>query len=226
MDNQFLARRERLKTPRAAAIAGIIFSVLLIISLVIIRTSIPYEPLTGGEWVSTNSQKVSLALSLIPFSGVAFLWFMGVVRDRFGELEDRFFATIFIGSGFLFLAMIFTSAAIAGSVILIFGNSPINLAQNGVFPFGRAVMYTVMNVYAIKMASVFMISTTNMSHRLKVLPKWLTILSYGLAIILILNLFFVEWLIVVFPLWVLLISLTILVENYRVKNETGVEPVS
>lgn len=32
-------------------------------------------------------------------AGIAFLWFIGVIRDRSGAHEDRFFATVFLGSG-------------------------------------------------------------------------------------------------------------------------------
>lgn len=226
MNDKSLINRDRLKTPRAAATAGIIFSVLLMTSLVLIRSTVPYDPFDNGSWLTTNAKKVSFALSLIPFSGVAFLWFMGVLRDRFGEYEDRFFATVFIGSGFLFLVMLFTSAAFAGSIILVFGNTPAGLLNNQVFTFGRAAMYTIANIYAIKMASVFMISATSMAHRLNAFPRWVSLFSYGLALILILNLFFMEWLIIVFPLWVLLISATILVENLLKKKETEKEPVS
>jgi len=35
---------DRLKTPRAAAVADIVFSVLFIISLVLIRTAVPADP--------------------------------------------------------------------------------------------------------------------------------------------------------------------------------------
>jgi MFS family permease len=226
MNDKSLINRDRLKTPRAAATAGIIFSVLLMTSLVLIRSTVPYDPFENGSWLTTNAKKVSFALSLIPFSGVAFLWFMGVLRDRFGEYEDRFFATVFIGSGFLFLVMLFTSAAFAGSIILVFGNTPAGLLNNQVFTFGRAAMYTIANIYAIKMASVFMISATSMAHRLNAFPRWVSLFSYGLALILILNLFFMEWLIIVFPLWVLLISATILVENLLKKKVTEKEPVS
>ena len=55
-----------------------------------------------------------LALNLVPFAGIAFLWFIGVVRDRLGMYEDRFFATIFFGSGILFLAMFFAAATVLG----------------------------------------------------------------------------------------------------------------
>ena len=60
---------------------------------------------------------VAIALNLVPFAGIAFLWFIGVLRDRIGEHEDRFFATVFLGSGLLFVAMIFVAAAITGAVI-------------------------------------------------------------------------------------------------------------
>jgi len=103
-----------LRAPRAAAIAGIIFSVLLITSLLLLQLSVPRDPLESGGWLAGNSRTVEVALNLIPFSGIAFLWFIGVVRDRMGALEDRLFATVFLGSGLLFLALLFSSAAVAG----------------------------------------------------------------------------------------------------------------
>jgi len=75
--------RARLKTPRAAAIAGILFSLLLISGLVLFRLSVRADPLESGAWLKTSSNKVALALNLVPFAGIAFLWFIGVLRDRF-----------------------------------------------------------------------------------------------------------------------------------------------
>src|SRR6476619_1122832 len=111
--------RANLKTPKAAAIAGMVFSVLLIVVFWLLRTSIPADPQDSGSWVQGNSGSVALALNLMPFAGIAFLWFIGVLRDRLGQQEDRFFATVFFGSGLLFLAMLFTAAAIMGAVILV-----------------------------------------------------------------------------------------------------------
>jgi hypothetical protein len=221
MMEQNAFNRDKLKSPRAAAIAGILFSLLLITSLVLVRTSIPFNPNDNGEWLANNAKVVGFALTLIPLSGIAFLWFMGVVRDRFGELEDRLFATVYLGSGFLFLVLLFISAGIAGSVILLYGNSLGNLTQDEFYPFSRALMYTIANVYAVKMASVFMISTTTLSFRIGAFPKWVIYLSYGLGLIMLLNLFLVEWMIMLFPIWVLILSIIVLVENYQTKKETG-----
>src|ERR1700739_2754339 len=108
-----------LRTPRAAAVAGIIFSALMITALVLLRISVPGRLSTTGAWLTQPGKRaaVAVALNLVPFAGIAFLWFIGVVRDRVGEREDRFFATVFLGSGLLFVAMLFAAAAVSGGLI-------------------------------------------------------------------------------------------------------------
>jgi hypothetical protein len=93
----------QLKAPRAGAIAGILFSILLIISVVLIRLSVPDSPRDPGTWLAHSAQSVRLALNLLPFAGVAFLWFIGVLRDRMGANEGRFLATVFLSTDSCFL---------------------------------------------------------------------------------------------------------------------------
>src|SRR5438105_15780578 len=173
MKQQVALTRQALKTPRAAAVAGIIFSVLFTASIVLIRLALP-EELSGtntAAWLQGNTATVSLALTLVPFAGIAFLWFMGVVRDRLGTLEDQFFSTVFFGSGLLFLAMIFASAAVAGGILASYAIEPDTLTKSGVLVFGRAVMYTIMQVYAIRMSGVFMIALATIWMRTRVMPR-------------------------------------------------------
>jgi hypothetical protein len=210
--------RSRLTTPRAAAIAGVLFSVLLIASLLLIRSSIPGDPRDTGAWLSSNARRVTLALNLVPFAGIAFLWFIGVVRDRLGEHEDRFFATVFLGSGLLFLAMLFASAAIAGGIIVAFGESPATFAESGPYAFGRALTYVALNTYAMRMAGVFMISSCTLFLRTRVTPRWIAYVGYLLALALLLTISHYAWTSLLFPLWVLLISVYILIENLRGKT--------
>ena len=162
MPNEPLTRAN-LKTPKAAAIAGMLFSVLLITVFWLLRTSIPADPQEPGSWLESNSGSVALALNLMPFAGIAFLWFIGVLRDRLGRQEDQFFATVFFGSGLLLLAMLFTAAAIIGAILIAFATHPQELIGSATFHFARATAYSLVNVYMIKMASVFMITTSTVA---------------------------------------------------------------
>jgi hypothetical protein len=208
----------RLRTPRAAAIAGILFALLLGTSYVLIRLSIPFDPADGGEWLAERASSVSLALSLVPFAGIAFLWFIGVVRDRIGQLEDRFFSSVFFGSGLLYLAMMFVSAALAGSLLSTYAIIPAQLIESGLYTFARSVMWRVTNIYAIRMAGVFMISLGTIWVRTHTMPRWLAFLTYGLALVLLVSIGYSLWVTLIFPGWVLIISIYILALNLRSKG--------
>jgi hypothetical protein len=181
----------RLSTPRTAAMAGILFAVLFGTAIVLIGLSIPADPADGGAWLEERAGAVTLALGLFPFAGIFFLWFIGVVRDRLGELEDRFFASVFFGSGLLFLAMAFVSAALAGGLLAAYATNPAQMIDSGLYTFGRQIVYQITNVYSMRMAAVFLL------------------VSLGLSL----------WVTLIFPAWVLLISIHILAVNLRPKRE-------
>jgi hypothetical protein len=143
--------------PRAAAIAGIVFSILLITALPLLRIAVSADHARPEVWLDIDPGKVVLALNLIPFVGIAFLWFVGVLRDRLGALEDRFFATVFLGSGLLFLAMLFAGASVLGAGFVMRADMPIEAARSEALTLGRALTSNIVNNYAIKMAAVFMI---------------------------------------------------------------------
>jgi hypothetical protein len=200
-----------LKTPRAAAIAGILFSILLITSQMLVWISIPAN---GAVFdMIGQSKTITLALNLLPFAGIAFLWFIAVVRDRLGAMEDRFFATVFLGSGLLYIAMTFTSAALAGGLIRVLSSSPEILRQTGAYALSRAQIYQTMNVYGIKMAGVFMFSASTILLRTGIVRRWIPFLGYALGAILLLSIGIIVWVPLVFPVWVFLVSTVILLEN-------------
>ena len=213
--------RQRLRTPRAAAIAGIVFSVLLITSLWLLRLSVPSDPLETGAWLVSSSRRVRLALNLVPFAGVAFLWFIGVLRDRLGGLEDRFFATVFLGSGLLFLGMLFVAASAAGGLIVAYVAQPEALFGSGTFAFGRAFTFDIMHIYAFKMAAVFMVTTSTLAIRTRITPSWMAFAGYVAAAFLLLCSGFFDWTLFVFPAWVLMVSIHILRDNLRGSADSG-----
>src|SRR6516162_1078172 len=214
MPNEYLLRAN-LRTPKAAAIAGMLFSFLLMAAFSLLRISVPADPQEPGSWLRTNSGTIALALNLVPFAGIAFLWFIGVLRDRLAELEDRFFATVFFGSGLLFLAMLFASAATGGGIIIAYTARREGLLDSPTFTFARAVTYEIMNLYAVKMAAVFMISTSTLAIRTGIIARWIAFLGYAFALFLLLGERYIEWILMLFPLWVLLVSIYILIDNLR-----------
>ena len=202
---------QQLRTPRAAAIAGMLFCVLLTVSELLVWTTIPVS--AAPSEVINHSKAVSLALNLLPFAGIAFLWFIAVIRDRLGALEDRFFTTIFLGSGLLYIAMIFTSAALAGGLFRVLLIAPESLTQSGAYGLGRAQIYQTINVYGNKMAGVFMFSTSTILLRTAILPRWIALVGFALGAVLLLSVGIVVWTSLVFPFWVFLISTAILLDN-------------
>jgi len=206
-----------LRTPRAAAIAGVVFSVLLFAVFVLMRHSVPRDPLESGAWLHTGTTNVVVALNLVPFAGIAFLWFVGALRDKLGRREDQFFATVFLGSGLLLLAMLFAAAAVVGAIILAFHAAPA-MVNSATFHFGRGMAYGMINIYVVKTASVFMITTSTIGVYTGFTPRWLAFGGYAVAAILLIGSYYFDWSLVVFPIWVLLISISILADKKAVTS--------
>ena len=201
--------------PRAVAISGIIFCVLYMGSLVLIRLAVPADPTEPGLWLADPSfrNSVRIALNLVPFAGIAFLWFMGVLRNRIGLLEDRFFATVFLGSGLLFVAMLFAAVSVARGLLDTFAAG--HTDQNETYQLGRGMAYTLMNTFGTKMAAVFMFATSTIGLRTAVLARWVSFLGYALGLVLLLVITEFAWIALVFPLWVLTVSTYILSAEFR-----------
>ena len=128
---------------------------------------------------------VAIALNLIPFAGIAFLWFIGVLRDRIGEREDRFFATVFLGSGLLFVGMLFVGAAVAGGLVA--GATSSAPPARGTLALGRNVTTGLLNVYAMRMAAVFTLTTVTIARRTRIVSRWLTLAGVAYALVLLVS---------------------------------------
>ena len=206
--------RRSLRTPRAAAIAGIAFALLLGTALVMLRIAVPANPRNAGTWLDDPWRKNSVlfALNLVPFAGLAFLWFIGAVRDRIGAAEDRFFATVFLGTGLLFVSMLFVAAAIAGGLFSAEAERGAAEISPEVWRFGRHTTYLVVVVYAMRMAGAFTLVTTTIGRRLGILPRWLAVLGGFVGVVLLLTVESFAWVEIFFPIWVLILSVHLLVQ--------------
>lgn len=201
----------RLTTPRAAALAGVLFAVLFGAVIVLIRSSLPEGAQPGSQWIEAGNANIRLASELMPFAGICFLWFIGVVRANLGRYEDRFFATVTLGSGLLFLAMMFASSAVGAGLAEgahYLGNG---MTGSSVGVFGQMLLLKLSKTYALRMAAVFMMSLATIWLRTGLMPRWLVGLTYVSAIALIIGGDTSMWLTLAFPAWVLLVSVLFLV---------------
>jgi hypothetical protein len=217
--------QSEIRAPWAAGVAGILFAVLFTLALLLLRT----QPLlTAGDagiaevFASGGDTPAIIGgLYFAPFAGIAFLWFIAVIRDQIGEREDRFFATVFLGSGLIFVTLVFVASAIATSFLVsvnYLGQPPptrVDVANS------RALSYTVLFVFATRVGAVFLISTATISLRSGAFPRWLAIAGYVVAAALLIGVVFLDWIILVLPLWVAVISIYI-VRRERTRRRTPV----
>jgi hypothetical protein len=203
--------------PRGAAVAGVIFSLLMIVAFGIARSAVAADLTQADSWLSDPDRRaaVRIALYLVPFAGIAFLWFMGVLRDHLGELEDRFFATVFLGSGLLFVACMFGASAVSGALIEVAAAGNLRSPDIATLYFGRRATDALLNVFAMKMAGVFMISTCTIGLRSAIFPRWIAFVGYACALVLLLVIANWKWIELIFPLWMLLVSVQILLAEFR-----------
>ena len=193
---------------RAAGIAGLLFAGLITTSLGLLRLDPISREDIGADGVLRISPAWSVSLYLIPFAGIAFLWFLAVLRRRIGRDEDQFFATVFLGSGLLFIAMLFAAGATAGAAVA--AGRYTEISATSAVEFGAALAETLFYVFAIKMAAVFMLVSSTIGRRTGFLPRWFIVLGTLGAAVMLLSVSFFEPLALIFPVWVAVVSILLL----------------
>jgi hypothetical protein len=204
-----------LRAPSAAGIAGLVFSGLFVTAIVLLYRQ-PAKGSTAHEiaaWYLQNNAKTLgiVGLYLAPFAGIAFLWFIAALRSRIGALEDRFFGTVFLLSGTLFVAMLWAAAAAGGASLAAvkFQGSP--PPSPDVFVLSRGLAYTLLYVYGIRAAAVFMIVSSTIGLRTGVLPRWIVFLGFVVALVLLFSVSYFRGFVLIFPAWVTIVSIELLV---------------
>lgn len=157
--------------PRAAAVAGVAFALLFGAALLLVRLSIPGSIVERGGWLADPAGNLRLATDLLAWGGIAFLWFIGVVRTHIGVREDRFLASVYFGSGVLFLGMSFMAGAATQALLAAHAQYGERFFDSGTFAFGGRLAYELTNTYALRMAGVFMFSLATLCHRTGAMPR-------------------------------------------------------
>ena len=197
----------RWRSRRSAAVAGIVFGVLLIAALVMMRLALAETDLDALAADPDRQTLIRLSLNIVPFAGIAFLWFIGVVREQLGDVEDRLFSSVFLGSGLLFLGMMFEGAVMLTSLMEMLARPDLDAST---WAFGRSATQTLISVYAMRMAAVFTLSVSTVALRTAAVPRWVAFLGYAVALVLLVAAGEHRWTQLVFPAWVLTVSVVIL----------------
>lgn len=195
---------------RSAAVAGIVFGILLLAALTMVRLAISDANIAELQTDTSKRELIGLGLNLVPFAGIAFLWFIGVMRDQLGDVEDRLFSTVFLGSGLLFLAMLFIGSVTTTTVMsLVAAQNP----SAELLDYGRVTTQGLISVYALRMAAVFTLSVSTVGIRTGALPRWVAYSGYVVALGLMVAAGEHKWVQLIFPAWVLMVSVVILVTS-------------
>jgi len=217
-----LGRRmqRNIRSPRSAAFAGIGYAILMITGMLLLTSIVRVRleditPVLLESW----SKKASLIILLVPFAGIAFLWFTGVIRDQLGESEDRFFATLFYGSGIIQVVLLFIWGAIFGAIMATKKMMAAESIDARVYRVGLALMNEILGNYALRMAGIYMTAINSLWSKTGLVPRWLTIITYILAFGFLIAAERFREARFIFPVWVFVVSIYILILNFRSKNE-------
>jgi hypothetical protein len=207
------SRHERLRSIESAAIAGVVYAVLTIVALIIFRRfpdpSLPDTDITAWYNDRANHSTLIIALNLVSIASVSFLWFVAVIRRRMGEREDRFFTTVFLGSAILYLVTL-----IAGAVAMAAPAVGSSVMANGQVDQATTTLTigttnAMLLIIGPRLQAVFMLTTSTLVLQTRVMPNWLAYLGYATGILLFLFPIVAQPVGVMFPLWVLVVSITI-----------------
>lgn len=197
------------RAARLTALAGAIHAVLFLISFWLV-TRTPGAKSSDAElmafYASANDRRpILVGLYLIPFAGIAFLWFADALREWTRGLrrrENALLANMQVFAGILYVGIFFIIAAsyAVTAVTVEFASGPIDPIMARLFPeFGR----TLFSFFALRMAAVFAFTTSNIHMAAGILPKWLGQIGIAVGVVLLLTPTFNDWLSLVFPIWVL-----------------------
>jgi hypothetical protein len=162
-----------------------------------------------------------ISLYLMPFAGIAFIWFIVALRMWVsGQVrrENLLLSNIQLVSGILFIGMFFAAAAaysaMAASIEFAGGRIDTVAARN--FPlYGSALLF----VFAMRMAAMFVFTTSSIGRSAGILPRWFTYAGYAVGLFLLLSATFSRALVLVFPVWVLVLCTLLLLRARHIPDD-------
>lgn len=220
--------RRRFASIEAAALAGIVCA---------IGWSVSFRGLLAGPSITATPREIArhyaapgtglnalVLLQIATLGTIGFMWFIGVVRSRLGDHVPAVTSTVFIGAGILIAGLIFTGlAALAAPAVLVEAGG--KLPDPGEVAITRAISISLLAIFAPRVATLVMLSTATLGRVTNALPRWLIILTYVLGAVEFLNVTINEPTIFLFPAWIALVSLVVLVRKTSGQLDDAPSPV-
>jgi hypothetical protein len=206
---------------RMSALAGIVFAVLFVVAMVLVQrapTLRDPDPVHEAFHAGGGDTLATLGLTVVPFAGIALLWHLSATRAMFQAVPRPFSpvqAWLQMAAGLLFLCMMFVGSAAVGAVSLlgVFEVTPLPAPDTA--RALAAVGYGLMFVFGGRMAGMYMITTIGMAGAAGLLPRWLAVIGYLAAAFLLVSTTYHPLVLLVFPAWVVVVSVVLLVRAGR-----------
>lgn len=167
--------------------------------------------------VGAQRHVILAGLYLMPFAGIAFIWFIVALRMWIGAQlprENALLSNIQFVSGILYVALFFATAAAISALpaSVEFSAAPISPIIARLFPqFGSALLF----VFAMRMAAMFVFTTSSIARSAAILPWWFIYLGYCVGLFLLLSATFSQLLVLIFPVWLLALCALLLRRAHR-----------
>lgn len=200
---------------RAIGVAGILFAVLETVSILLLAAQPPPDANDAAmaAWFADAGNRLSIiaGLYLAPLAAIFFLWFLAAIRARISGPKNQLVATVFLGSGLLFIGCLLAAAAawggIAAAVEYLDIGSEFDASS---VLFGRGLAYSFAMMMSLRFGGVFIIATSTLGWRTGALPRPLVVIGYLVAAVMLFWVPYLDLLALVFPVWACLVSLVIL----------------
>lgn len=225
---------ERRRSMRRAAYLtiglGVAFSVLYILSYVLLQqTPGPNaSDATIVAFYSAGGQRrlILLGLYVMPFAGIAYLWFIIALRmwiEGMAQRVNPLLSNVQFVSGIIFIGLLFTAGAASAATA-----ASMELARGPVDPMLARQLpqlsSTILLVFAMRMAAMFVFTTSNIGRASGILPRWFIYLGFAVGLFLLLSATFSRILALVFPVWVLLLCAILFTRARAIPREATLPP--
>jgi hypothetical protein len=211
---EFHGWRRWVRSIEAAAAAGILFGVAASASFAIL-VGLPGFDATERDIVefygdSSQQDRAILGLDLMVLAIVGLLWFIAVIRNRMGDREPKLFSTVFFGSGIIVaIGLLVGAATFASPSILAEGTG--RVPELEVVTSMRALGITIFIGVVSKIQAMFVLSTGTLGLRTGIFSRWLVVLTVVVGLGLFINVTFFTAGFYMFPAWVVIVSIELLV---------------